>query len=58
MTKKNLKRLAKKSKNKNGIVQSKLAREFKCTQQYISKCLKKQLSLKCYKKEKIPERTK
>ena len=48
-----LKRL---TNNKCGISQRKLARRFKCSQSSINKQLK-QLSIRCWKKQRIPGRT-
>ncbi|KAJ3661692.1 hypothetical protein Zmor_006079 [Zophobas morio] len=56
MTQKNLKRLKTRFNNKDGVSQGDVARIFGCSQQYISKSLKK-LQVKARKKQKSPAYT-
>ena len=56
MTQKNLKRMKTRFNNKDGVSQGDVARIFGCSQQYISKSLKK-LQVKARKKQKSPAYT-
>ncbi|KAL4467962.1 hypothetical protein ABPG72_021743 [Tetrahymena utriculariae] len=56
-TKKNIKKITKYFKNKDGVSQRNAAKQFKCSQGYISKIISKKTNLKCFKKMKRPFRS-
>lgn len=56
MTTKGIHRLKMMFNNRDRVSTTQAARKFNCSQQFISKTLRKKTAIRCYKKKKIPNR--